>query len=316
MRKFLTPVLVMAIVLIPMSLFACGGSDDETKESTESPATEPTHTSTPTSEMESSQPLATLETESAENQPPATTEIESEGTQPTITLETEMEETQAPDTTETEVEPYEPLATDEGLIAYYPFDGDTKDYSGNGADATNNGADFVAGKTGQALSFNRGGDYVHAPVNINPDVMPQMTMTAWAKPSDDLPNQTLISHDDGHYDRSLGIDYQVEWNGWVAFSGDEEVLGYHPIDVGQWTFIAAVYDQTQGTVKLFVNGSMYDGTGICDPGWDYIHIGENPAFAEFFAGEIDEVKIFDYALSEDELRSLHETVFTGATTTP
>ncbi len=44
-------------------------------------------------------------------------------------------------------------------------------------------------------------DYASAPVNINPDVMPQMTMVAWVRPDDGSPIRQVISHDNGGYDR-------------------------------------------------------------------------------------------------------------------
>jgi outer membrane lipoprotein-sorting protein len=143
-----------------------------------------------------------------------------------------------------------------------------------------------------------------------------VTLAVWARTNKASPIQTVISHDDGYYDRALVIDRRGGGTGWSAFGGDGGVLGYHPSQVGQWTFIAVVYDQDNGTVRLFVDGSMYDGNGICNEGWDYIHIGENPAFAEFFSGEIDEVKIYDYALSSDELKSLHETGLAGSGAAP
>jgi hypothetical protein len=102
---------------------------------------------------------------------------------------------------------YETTPTGEPeLVAYYPFDGDTTDQSGNGYDGTNNGATFVSGISKQALSFDGVDDFVNASVNINPDVMPQMTMMAWVQLDDDSPIRQVISHDSGGYDRSLGID--------------------------------------------------------------------------------------------------------------
>ena len=133
-------------------------------------------------------------------------------------------------------------STEAGLVAYYPFDGDTKDLSGNGNDGTNHGATFVSGHSGQALSFNGKDNFVQAPVNINPIVMPQMTMAAWVKPDNASPIRQVISHDDGGYDRAFGIDKRGGGTGWSAFSGSGHVLGYHPVAIGEWAFIAAVYD--------------------------------------------------------------------------
>jgi hypothetical protein len=67
------------------------------------------------------------------------------------------------------------------LVAYYPFDGNTQDQSGNGFDGTNNGATPTSGVQGQALLFSGQETYVRTPVNINPDVMPQVTLAAWAR---------------------------------------------------------------------------------------------------------------------------------------
>jgi hypothetical protein len=196
---------------------------------------------------------------------------------------------------------------DKGLVAYYPFDGDTKDHTENGNNATNHGATFVSGIKGKALNFD-GVDFVSAPVNINPDVMPQMTMAVWVKPDDGSPIRQVISHDDVGYDRSLGIDRRGGGTGWSAFCGSGSVLGYCPVEVGKWTFIAAVYDQDAGTVKLYVNGAMYKKEGTLGAGQDRICIGANPSFREYFSGVIDEVKIYNRALSADELKSLYEQI--------
>lgn len=204
---------------------------------------------------------------------------------------------------------------DKGLVADYSFDGDTKDHSENGNHATNHGATFVSGIKGKALDFD-GVDFVSAPVNINPDVMPQMTMAVWVKPDDGSPIRQVISHDDGGYGRSLGIDRRGGGTGWSAFCGSGSVLGYCPVEVGKWTFIAAVYDQDAGTVKLYVNGAIYKKEGTLGAGQERICIGANPSFMEYFSGVIDEVKIYNRALSADELKSLYETGSARPITTP
>ena len=85
-----------------------------------------------------------------------------------------------------------PTLAGAGLVAYFPFEGDIVDHSGNGNNGTNHNATFVAGYSGQGLSFDGVDDYVSAPININPDVMPQMTMIAWARSNSDSEG-TVIS---------------------------------------------------------------------------------------------------------------------------
>jgi hypothetical protein len=188
-----------------------------------------------------------------------------------------------------------------GLFAYYPFNGDVQDYSGSGYHGTNNGATFVSGINGQSLNFNGKDNFVSAPVNINPDMMPQITITAWVRAENASPNQQVISHDNGNYDRSVGIDYRGGGIGWSCFSGSGAVLGYREVSIGEWVFLAVVYDQAAAKVRLYVNDTMYEETGTLGSGWDYINIGRNPSFGEYFAGAIDDVRIYNEALDTDEI---------------
>jgi hypothetical protein len=190
-----------------------------------------------------------------------------------------------------------------GSIAYYPFNGDVKDYSGSGLHGTNSGAVFVSGKSGQALKFDGQSNFVSAPVNINPEAMPRMTMTAWVK-SDVESGGTVISQDDGGFDRTIDIDTRGGGLGWSCFSGTGGVLGFRKVETGKWTFVAAVYDQPAGKVRLYVDDAAFEQDAKLDKGWDYINIGRNPSYGGVFSGLIDEVRIFNYALSAAEIGSL------------
>jgi len=195
----------------------------------------------------------------------------------------------------------------DGLVAYYPFNGNANDESGNGYNGTVDGATLTTDRFGNASSayyFDGNNDFIYAPVNINPDIMPSMTMSAWVRADGDSPikQAIIISHDHGGYDRSLGIDSRGGGTGWSAFSGSGGVLGYSPVTIGEWVFVAVVYDQNVGTVKLYVNDTIYEEEGNLGSGWDYIHIGSNPSFGKYFVGTIDEVRIYNYALNQSEIK--------------
>ncbi|NOR79153.1 MAG: hypothetical protein GQ523_12270 [Methanophagales archaeon] len=193
----------------------------------------------------------------------------------------------------------------DGLVAYYPFNGNANDESGNGYNGTVDGATLTTDRFGNASSayyFDGNDDFIYAPVNINPDIMPSMTMSAWVRADEDSSIRQVISHDNRGYDRSLGIDSRGGGIGWSAFSGSGDVLGYSPVTIGEWVFVAVVYDQNVSTVKLYVNDTIYEGEGNLGSGLDYIHIGSNPSHAEYFAGAIDEVRIYNYALNQSEIK--------------
>ncbi|NQE53322.1 hypothetical protein C5S29_06990 [ANME-1 cluster archaeon GoMg3.2] len=213
-----------------------------------------------------------------------------------------------------------PIPSEGGLVGYWNFNEGSGniayDSSGSGNDGTIHGATFVSGISGQALSFDGKDDYVSAPVDINPTVMPQMTITAWVRADDDS-GGTIVSHDNGGFDRTIDIDTRGGGKGWSVFSGSW-VVGYSPVTIGEWFFLAAVYDQSAETVKLYVNGALIsEEKGKLGSGWDYINIGKNPSFGDYFSGTVDEVMIYNYALSADEINALYDKKEPSApTTTP
>jgi hypothetical protein len=76
-------------------------------------------------------------------------------------------------------------ATTQGLVAYYPFNGNANDESGNGNQGTVYGASLTPDKDGQtnsAYSFDGVNDYIHIPYNQNFDINPNgFTVAHWIK---------------------------------------------------------------------------------------------------------------------------------------
>jgi hypothetical protein len=54
-----------------------------------------------------------------------------------------------------------------------------------------------------------------------------------------------------------------------------------------------------------VNGDTYEGSGVLGQGHEYFNIGSGPTFGEYFSGVIDEVRIYNRALSSDQVQSLY-----------
>jgi Ca2+-binding RTX toxin-like protein len=194
---------------------------------------------------------------------------------------------------------------DAKLSAFYPFDLNPQDLSGHGNNGSVLGATLTEGFEGQAYKFNGLSNHIQTPVNINPSLHPKLTMGAWVRANVENPLKTIISHDNGGYDRTLGIDNRGGGLGWSAFSGPEsQVLGFESVQVGEWTFVAAVYDQAASKVTLYVNDKVFTETGSLGEGHPFIHIGRNPSFGEFFQGDIDNVFIYDKALTAAEIANI------------
>ena len=205
------------------------------------------------------------------------------------------------------------------LLAFYPFESNAHDVSGNGRHGTVTGSPQpVKGYQGQAYSFNGATDYITAPLNINPGQYPKLTMGAWAKTASSWPLQQLLTHDDGNFDRSIGIDFRGNGIGWSAFCGPAgQVLGAVPAFLDGWTFVAVVYDQKAQTVKFQVEDMVLTKTGVTlGPGQNQLFIGASPLFNVFFAGVIDNVFVFGDALTDEQLAYIRsggaQTIMTAA----
>lgn len=193
-----------------------------------------------------------------------------------------------------------------GLRAFYTFEGNAADVSGHGLDAVPGGGDagpsFISdGYEGQAVNFD-GTDYLTVPLDVNPSILPTMTWGAWVRVDDRTPNQQVLSQDNGGYDRSVGIDWRGGISGqFSAFTGIG-VLGNGPAaTLSNWFFLAVVYDDPSNSMALWVNDNKVTATSSFGSGWSTFRIGSNPSYGEFFRGSIDNVFVYDTALSDDEI---------------
>ncbi|MFN4152494.1 MAG: LamG domain-containing protein, partial [Candidatus Sericytochromatia bacterium] len=147
--------------------------------------------------------------------------------------------------------------------------------------------------------------------DINPSKHKQLTMMAWIKASEfnsDSDIKTIISNDDGEFDRTLLLDNRGEVKGLSAFAGDCEVFGASPIELNKWIFTAVAYDQDKKTIDVYLNDKKFSKTG-CNIGESqnkFFRVGVNPGFTEPFSGSIDEVRVYNRVLSEQEINVIYK----------
>ncbi len=200
-----------------------------------------------------------------------------------------------------------------GLVAHWKFDemrGEiAKDSSGNGNVGRLVGNPVWAkGKTGGALSFDGDGDYVAVGNESNFDITEQITVAAWIKVNKfDRAWQTIV----GKGDNTWRLARYKEENGLKLNCDDESgyvgVAGDMTVNDGGWHHVAGVYDGKK--MYLYVDGKLdasVEHTGkIRTDDYD-VYIGENTeVLGHEWDGLIDDVRIYDRALSADEIVQLY-----------
>jgi hypothetical protein len=167
----------------------------------------------------------------------------------------------------------------------------------------------VAGKRNSACDFDGTDDYISVPDSGSWDIT-TMTVSAWIKPSDVVDYRTIISkftstQKDLYFFVRSGL-------GCLALTGvqnNDLCPSTLTIPVDQWTHIAFSYDGSY--LKFFKNGIInatysLTGTPTLSTNSNPLYIGYNTAWTdEVFEGLIDEVKVFNYPLTPEQIKLDH-----------
>lgn len=208
-----------------------------------------------------------------------------------------------------------------GLVGYWNFDegfgttaGDSSGHDNTGT--LYNGPVWVDGKVGKALSFDGADDYVQTPQSNSLDVTGQVTVEAWIFPRAYVDDTGCDSHIISRCDYSGGHLYVLGTfsNGKVSFSVNP-YPDAHPsavtLPLNAWAHLAMTYDGSY--VRLYINGefdSSYSQSGPIYTTSNWLAIGCKPTGPwggagtyAYFNGMIDEVRIYNRALSQQEIQT-------------
>src|SRR5205807_1237707 len=186
--------------------------------------------------------------------------------------------------------------------------------AGKGHTGTLSGASWTnAGKYGQALSFNGSTSYVDLGNAADLQLTGSMTVSAWifatANPPDDgqivskstgAGWQFKTSPDTGPHTFAVAVSPNSSSNT-QRYSNTVRALN-------TWYYVTGVYDATAGTLNIYVNGVLDNGvlSGTVPPS-QYnapanVNVGQRGG-GYLFQGTIDEVRIYNRALSPAEIQS-------------
>lgn len=166
------------------------------------------------------------------------------------------------------------------------------------------GATWATGVSGTSLNFDGRDDYVQSTRNIDQEGSTDITMAAWVYPTSTSPGRhQVISTDNGGFD--WGILRQGDQ--WRVFTGDGSWDSGFTVDLNMWQHIAAVFKPDEDAIFYKNAASHLRGFApATDANDSNIAIGNNPGpWDEYFQGKIDEVAIYNKALSTKNIEKLY-----------
>ncbi|MGI9393684.1 MAG: LamG-like jellyroll fold domain-containing protein [Boseongicola sp.] len=215
-----------------------------------------------------------------------------------------------------------------GVFALYQFESaDATDTSGNGNNGTvGAGVSFVDdGTRGAVASFTptAGLSGIDTGVDIDASAMTAMTMGGWfnfAGPTAFSPS--MMSHDNGGYDRELSLDSRVGFSGGGA-TADDTLSAYGGSGIGGGvissgvvvpmdSWFHAVVSYNGASTSIYYNGLLaFVGADTTLPGSSATNLwlGTNPGFNEDWSGLMDDAFVYDRALSADDIGDIYRDGF-------
>jgi hypothetical protein len=202
----------------------------------------------------------------------------------------------------------------DGLVAYYPFNGDANDESGNGHNGTVYGAKLAADKFGNensAYSFDGINDHIELGTWFN---YSNFSLSLWIRSEKSQNNKAIIdnNHNSNFSWAIHQYDYEVWFNG---PSNDNPHYVNADIALNEWQHF--VFIKNSNNLKIYVNGLFID---VLSKKNDITYNGnENLGLARwwgttnwgttnmerFWAGLIDDLRIYNRVLSETEINELY-----------
>ncbi len=225
----------------------------------------------------------------------------------------------------------------DSLMGFWRLDrvsGSAKDYSGNGFDGTNYGS--IRGANGvfstSSYSFGGSSDYVDVADTDKLDLVGgSLTVSAWIKTSSSERGGIVRKNNLSSWNPVYELEVNNNGNGKIRFliqdnSGGVDFLSSQSVNDGKWHLVTGTYDESTEEARIYIDGSLDSSTTATIADADTsgaLQIGRmaqaststTNSDTAYFDGKIDEVRIYNRSLSQDQINQLYfygkDSVFNG-----
>ena len=220
--------------------------------------------------------------------------------------------------------PWGPDGLPPQLLAYWRLDMNAQDSQSSFDGEVHGNPTWVTGsgaKVGPGAIYMDGEDYIEIETREFPVLTGSFTVDVWLKTNSGGRNKTIISKGQSSWKIGIEGSSQKAFFFCNGLSQTSYLVGSATLTDNQWHHLAAVYDQTAQTISLYIDETLdaqANASGIV--AWnDYdIWIGgdpQQPYLEHWWKGTLDNIRIFNYALSVDEIfhrKTWHVDTSTGS----
>ena len=206
-----------------------------------------------------------------------------------------------------------------GLVGWWPFNGNANDESGNGNNGMVNGATLTndrSGNANNAFNFDGLDDYISATPTLPTGSAPR-TVSCWFKtiagsiPTSQYPNLQAMTGWGNPFSGAVIFPQFVQAPTGKAYfesgSSGNQLLSQNAVNDGIWHQIVTTYDGISSRVKMYIDATLQDSSAVVSLGTtsSFFGIG-NVSWANVpFQGQIDDVGLWDRALTQQEIIDLY-----------
>lgn len=210
-----------------------------------------------------------------------------------------------------------------GLVSWWPGDGNANDIAGTNNGTLQDGATFAAGEVGQAFSLS-GGSYVDVPNAASLNLTQAISVQAWILGNSFDKLSAVVKKIDASQENGYAMEMRLggiafwvylEQGGWVYAMSTTQLVP------NTWYHVVGTYDGTE--IKLYLNGAPQgtsNVTGKIIASSNDLNIGRDPGNPgvdyRFWNGLIDEVQIYNRALTAAEVAAIYDAGSAGVCKTP
>lgn len=212
----------------------------------------------------------------------------------------------------------------DGMVAYWQFEGNTTDSSGLGHTGSLYGSqNYVESmaELGYSLYFDGNRDYMTVADDSYLHFTDTFTISAWINPTTvSVGDQAIVAKltvgNAQYHDYVVGL-YHDDFRAIINYNNTSVIPG--DIIAGEWQHVAYTYENS--IVKIYYNGVYI---GEWDSGYSSISADSRPIYIggregssdKDYEGYMDEIKMFNRALSDAEILQEYNHVLSGGATVP